>query len=834
MNQPQWLYALNGGSDGNDYGYTLVVDNTDNIYIAGTIGGSTITFNSADGNLTTITNTNSNTVFIGKMDVFGVWEWITTIDTNINFNEQRLCLNKDNDNNIYLSGIFVNNCIFTSVDSSQSVLLGLVGVTCFLSKINSSGNWIWQTAIGNNSAFYPISSFGLCSDNSNNIYLCGYFSSENLIFNNITIGNLILNGPFTPLTFKGFIAKLNNLGNWDWAYPFISDSNIPLDGVINYDLKITNNDLYVIGSYIGSTITFDDLSLVDTLYQEGGFITKMNISGNILNITNMSSIKGKFYSIDIDPLNNIYVSGVFSETTAQFNNFNFGSLLITSGTGSSSDKNMFIAKLFNNQWIWASVIQTNVNFANSEMYNRIRVCYPNEIYMIGSFPTNGKFQNVPNSVSITVTGNINSYSMFVSKISNIGEWKYVMIVNDTDFNNQFNLYQKDIDIDSLGRIYITGNIINTATFLNTDGTISKTVTSYGLADMIIARINEPPLQVVLLINTEDNIMTFFINDNLTNCQSFPSDDSHANTLFGLITAGKSIISYNLIESTPINYSVNPLNTDLKNIPKNYTFIGNLFATCLENSPLLYLKREISSIIFNLFDPTSTNTLIWNLINIEINSTDFVNPLVSVLSNNLCGLNYLSTTYDQTRYIPFSTLITLSDISIKFNSSLPFGASISKSFCCILPNAKVKVDNSIGYKFIQNLCKNDIAFDINNNKIKILNNIRIKMNNSIKTGFITIKKNSIGKYIPSSDLSLTWDHPILLPNNNNEYMVQDIVNNKDIIMLEDYLTETYLPITEHRTFIIINNLPVGTFSYRDFKDFCYKLKIQGKPISIDYL
>jgi len=112
-----------------------------------------------------------------------------------------------------------------------------------------------------------------------------------------------------------------------------------------------------------------------------------------------------------------------------------------------------------------------------------------------------------------------------------------------------------------------------------------------------------------------------------------------------------------------------------------------------------------------------------------------------------------------------------------------------------------------------VCIKDISSKLNY-KVKDIHGNYIPLKYIIRTNktnkFIRLSKNSIGNNIPDQDLYIKHNHPIFI--NNEEVLPIKIINSSTIKQLTieepDYL---YTLCTEHRTFVLINNVPVATWS-----------------------
>ena len=288
----------------------------------------------AQGNATfgpniTLTGNSNGYGCVAKLDPTGNWLWATKLSDSANLGNGTLAV--DSSGNVYVAGYFSGTGTF-----GPTTLTSAGGLDIFVSKLGSSGNFIWSMRIGGTGTD---ESGGLALDGSGNLYVAGSFS------NSVSFGA-------TQLTSKGgsdaFLTKINSTnGTFAWAEDvggvnadistaLVVDSagNAYMSGILNQfeivDGFDTNGMLLWNYSVSASGIT-DSLALYtdstgnDFLYQAGPYnagVLKLYGNGanagtvdwiKNFNVTDLNSFGGQWndilYKVATDGSGNVYVTG---------------------------------------------------------------------------------------------------------------------------------------------------------------------------------------------------------------------------------------------------------------------------------------------------------------------------------------------------------------------------------------------------------------------------------------------------------------------------------------------------------------------------------------------
>ncbi len=201
-NSGNYVWAKSIGKTNPDWGYSIALDNFGNIYTTGYYSGI-VDFDPGPGYFD-LTSTGSNSIFISKLDSSGNFVWAKSMGGNGFATAYSIAIDIAGSGDVYTTGYFS-----TTVDFDPGS--GIVNITSngnddiFISKLDSSGNFVWAKAIGGTNADYGQS---LAISSTGKIYLTGWFSSASISFGTFSVANTVTTG-FPEI----LIAKLDNLIN---------------------------------------------------------------------------------------------------------------------------------------------------------------------------------------------------------------------------------------------------------------------------------------------------------------------------------------------------------------------------------------------------------------------------------------------------------------------------------------------------------------------------------------------------------------------------------------------------------------------------------------------
>jgi hypothetical protein len=236
------IWAKGAGGVGSEVVSSGNCDNFGNFYLVGNFNSTNITFDT-----NTLTNSGGNKMFIVKYNGNGNAIWARAYG-NVGYQPVFDLLTSDASGNVYVAGYF----------NTSSITFGTFSITnsgnddIFIVKHDSLGNVLWAKGEGN--AGYDGAST-ICTDNLNNVYLGGAYSSPTITFGAFTLTNTDFSGNSTDI----FLAKYDSFGNSIWAKGVGGTGIDYVGSLATYDLK----NIYVNGVFSAPSITFGTTALTN-------------------------------------------------------------------------------------------------------------------------------------------------------------------------------------------------------------------------------------------------------------------------------------------------------------------------------------------------------------------------------------------------------------------------------------------------------------------------------------------------------------------------------------------------------------------------------------------
>jgi len=298
-----YVWAKCVGGTGIDYSMGIALDVTGNVYTTGSFP-ATVDFDPGAG-VFNLVSTGFDDIFVSKLDPSGNFVWAVTMG-GAGGNDRGLSIALNGNGDIHTTGQFQYTSDFDPGVSTYTIsIVGGGGTDAFISKLNSSGNFVWATSVGG-----PNQDLGtsIKVDANSNVYTTGSFMGGADFDPGAGVYTLTCAG-FTDV----FISKLNSAGNLVWAKSMggtITDNalSIAIDGSFN---------VYTTGHF-NSTSDFDPGPGVFNLTPGGNqdiFVSKLDASGNFGWAVRMgSSNDDRGNSIIVNSSGNVLTTGYFNST----------------------------------------------------------------------------------------------------------------------------------------------------------------------------------------------------------------------------------------------------------------------------------------------------------------------------------------------------------------------------------------------------------------------------------------------------------------------------------------------------------------------------------------
>jgi len=457
------LWAKSMGGTRDDFSDSIAVDSSGNIYTTGSFEG-TADFDPGAGTFN-LTGAGGGDIFVSKLDSSGNFVWAKRMGGTDYENGYSIAV--DSSGNIYTTGSFEGTADFDSgAGISNLTSAGLPDI--FVSKLDSSGNFVWAKNMGGTDWDFGL---GIAVDSSGNIYTTGSF--EGTADFDPGPGTSNLTGAGLP---DIFVSKLDSSGNFVWAKSIGAAS---FDTGIGIALDSSGN-IYTTGSFEG-TADFDPGAGTSNLTSAGSsdmFVSKLDSSGNFVWAKSMGGTSDDYgYGIVLDTSGNIYTTGSFSGT-ADFDPGAGASNLTSEGL-----TNIFVSKLDSSgNFVWAK----SMGGTDYDDGLGIAVDSSRNVYTTGSFEGTADFDPGAGTSNLTSAG---LPDIFVSKLDSSGNFVWAKSMGAASYDYGFGIV-----LDSSGNVYMSGSFEGTADFDPGPGT--SNLTSAGSNDIFVSKLEASSNQVI--------------------------------------------------------------------------------------------------------------------------------------------------------------------------------------------------------------------------------------------------------------------------------------------------------------------------------------------------
>jgi hypothetical protein len=288
------LWAFRTGGTAAELPHSVVLDGSDNIYLAGYFSNTT-DFDPGPG-VASRTSAGWRDVYVAKYTSSGTFSWVTTFGSVTN--DEAFDLKLDSSRNVYVTGMFEG-----TINAGGNNLTSAGGQDIFLAKFDNNGNHVWSYAMGGTGNDIG---YALRADTLDNVWVTGAFSGANVNFGAA--------GAATNLSSAGgqdiFLAKYTSGGTNVVANRMggiLNDNPVP--GGLIVDLS---NEVYITGSFRGIA-DFDPGTGTSNLISNGNadiFLAKYGTNGALVRAFGFggTGLDGG-HRLLVDGSNNLYVTG---------------------------------------------------------------------------------------------------------------------------------------------------------------------------------------------------------------------------------------------------------------------------------------------------------------------------------------------------------------------------------------------------------------------------------------------------------------------------------------------------------------------------------------------
>lgn len=386
-----FLWAKQIGGSGHDDANSVIIDGSGNLLITGYFAG-TVDFDPSP-NTYNITSNYGCDVFVLKLYPSGNFAWAKYMGGNGFDSGNSITI--DASDNVYTTGTFIGSVDFDPGLATFSLTTTGTTPDIFVSKLNTSGDFIWAKQIGDTS--YASEMSNSIKIYNNHVYITGYYS-----------GTIDFDPSPTTFTLSSisayssdFISKWDTSGNFIWVKQFGGNNT-----TIGRSLAIDNSGCVLSTGYFAGTSDFDPGPSVFNLTSNGGvdiFVSKLDSSGNFLWAKQLGG-KGSEYgfSITVDNVGNIFTTGFFSDTV----DFDPGVGVINFVSKGGMD--IFMSELDNSgNYMGAGQIGSNAD----DHGNSITVDNYGDIFITGYFNGVADFDISTSVANLSPVGNIDVFTV---------------------------------------------------------------------------------------------------------------------------------------------------------------------------------------------------------------------------------------------------------------------------------------------------------------------------------------------------------------------------------------------------------------------------------------
>jgi len=303
-----------GNSNNPTEGQAIAVDGSGNVYTTGYFDG-TVSFSGTGSGDTLTSGNGSENAYVSKLNASGNYAWADDLGSGSSAVGQGIAV--DGSGNVYTTGNFQGIGSFSGTGSGDT-LSSLDNQNAYISKLNSSGNYVWADDLGNGSS--RTIGQGIAVDGSGNVFTTGTFQGTGS-FSGTGSGDTLTSGNGNE---NAYVSKLDASGTFVWADDLGSGSNYTYGQGIAVD---GSGNVYTTGYFgFNATGSFSGTGSGDTIYGSGNttYVSKLNAAGSFVWADGLGGGYTFGQAIAVDGSGNVYTTGGF-ESSGDFSGNQVGS-----------------------------------------------------------------------------------------------------------------------------------------------------------------------------------------------------------------------------------------------------------------------------------------------------------------------------------------------------------------------------------------------------------------------------------------------------------------------------------------------------------------------------
>ncbi|MGA1699037.1 MAG: SBBP repeat-containing protein, partial [Ilumatobacteraceae bacterium] len=357
----QLVWAKSVGGTGNDQGAAVAVDDSGNVYVAGSFSG-TADFD-PDSGFANVSAVGFEDGFVMKLDADGAYQWAKQIGGT--GPEYARGVAVDSSGNVFTTGYFQGLVDFDP-GSANSTLASAGVKDAFLQKLDSDGNYDWAIRLGSaaNDEGYSVT-----TDISDNVLVHGIFQGTVDFDPGAGADSRTTTG-----SYAAYILKLDTSGGFVWVSVFVDGTSSVFSSSRGKSIAVDGSDNVYTTGYFDGTADFDPSAGSSNLTSAGNwdvYVTKLDSSGALQWAKALGGSMDDYgRSIAVDGSGNVYTTGEFNDS-ADFDPGPGSSIL--SSPGGTDDLDVFVSKLNSSgSFVWAkSFVGTDAGCSpyDSSCYN---------------------------------------------------------------------------------------------------------------------------------------------------------------------------------------------------------------------------------------------------------------------------------------------------------------------------------------------------------------------------------------------------------------------------------------------------------------------------------